>query len=139
MRLPWKYFKKDVKESLISYFSTGLEQTGSVRFSGTLRIDGAFTGEIYEKDTPDTLIIGKYGCVSAKVSVSFLFLEGHLQGDVEVKEKAHIASTATFKGSLKTPIMKIEEGATVEGQINWGRSEERNESRTSESVVQQVS
>ena len=120
--------KNPFKNESISYFSKSLTNEGKVKFSGTLRIDGIFEGEI-EGQYPivhdstsgnmlDLLIVGKSGSVKGKVSVQMLVVEGKISGDIFVTEKAVILSSAEFKGSLITPIIRVEEGAKIEGSIN---------------------
>jgi len=90
------------------------EFEGLLSFEGTVRIDGAFQGEI---KTEDCLIIGETGRVNAEIEVGRLIVMGELSGNVRAGEKVEIMPTGKVYGNLATPVMVLQDGGTLEGKV----------------------
>jgi cytoskeletal protein CcmA (bactofilin family) len=123
------FFFSEKNPREISYFSEGLINEGKIKFSGTLKIDGQFTGEIEGLSSEaggllstDFLIIGPTAKVKGKISVSKLEVYGTLEGDIFVTGKITIFKSGTVKGSLVSPVVSIQEGATVEMSLNQNKT-----------------
>ena len=124
MKNPFKF--RNRADERISYFSKELLNEGKIKFSGIFRVDGTFVGEIIAQAQADgqnavtngLLIVGKSGVVRGKIHVQRLLVEGEISGDIVVREKAEILSSAVFRGFLVTPTIRVEEGAKIEGAIN---------------------
>lgn len=97
-----------------AFLGNGAEFEGLLCFDGTVRIDGLFKGEI---QTNDCLIIGDTGKVEAEIQVGHLVVMGKLTGNVKAGHKVEIASTGHVHGDLISPILVIQEGAVLEGNI----------------------
>jgi len=119
------------KEEVVSYISRESVYEGKIIFSGTLRVDGVFSGYI-EKDSinESTLLVGKLGRVSGKVTVDKLNVEGAVEGDFWVSQKAEFIIGSKFKGKIFTPVLIVQEGATIEGSINVDEKVEESEQVT---------
>lgn len=105
------------KDEINAFLGTGTTYQGKLHFQGSVRIDGTFKGEVESKGT---LVIGKEAKVEAQVNVGQMIVSGHIQGEISATEKVVLHRTANLVGHLKTPVLVIEEGAVLEGQITMG-------------------
>ncbi len=115
------------KDEINAFLGSGTSYEGKLSFQGSVRIDGAFTGEITSEGT---LIVGKDAKVQGQLRVGQLIISGGFQGDVHAAKKVVLHKTANLLGSVQTPSLVIEEGAVMEGQVMMG-SEERQTSKES--------
>lgn len=92
---------------------------GKLVFDGIVRIDGKFSGEIHTKGK---LVIGEGALVEAKSEVGALVLNGEYKGDIVAGEKVEISRTGKLTGTLKTPVLVIEEGGTFDGTCEMNRT-----------------
>ncbi len=86
---------------------------GCLQFEGLGRIDGRFKGEIY---TPDTLIIGEGAEVSGKIEAEVVVIMGHYEGEIFATHRVEIFPPAIVKGTIRTAVLQLEEGAIFEGK-----------------------
>lgn len=107
------------KDEINAFLGAGTTYQGKLNFQGSVRIDGIFTGEITSEGT---LIVGKDAKVNGEVFVNQLVLSGQIEGEIVAKKKVVLHKTANLVGSLNTPVLVIEEGAKVEGQVTMGKS-----------------
>lgn len=92
---------------------------GKLVFDGIVRIDGKFSGEIHTKGK---LVIGEGALVEAKSEVGALVLNGEYKGDIVAGEKVEISRTGKLTGTLKTPVLVIEEGGIFDGTCEMNRT-----------------
>ena len=90
------------------------ELTGTIKTSGSVRIDGKFKGEIF---TTADVVIGDQGEVTAEIHAVNLTIAGKVEGNVEVKGRLEIVPTGRLLGNATVGVLVIEEGARLEGQI----------------------
>ncbi|MDD4951685.1 MAG: polymer-forming cytoskeletal protein [Desulfovibrionaceae bacterium] len=117
--------KQDLSEEqaaseLNAFLGEGTGYDGHLRFSGTVRIDGAFKGEITSEGD---LVLGKSAMVEGRIEVGGLYSNGRISGDVIAGRKAVLRSNAALSGSLRAPSLVVEEGAVVEGDIFMSAAE----------------
>ncbi|MCK9240175.1 polymer-forming cytoskeletal protein [Desulfocurvus sp.] len=105
------------RDEINAFLGTGTTYQGRLDFQGSVRIDGTFKGEVASQGT---LVIGKDANVDGTVNVGQLIISGRLQGEIVAKDKVILHKTANVVGSLSTPVLVIEEGAVLEGQITMG-------------------
>ncbi len=105
--------KKKEVEDIKAFLGQGAEFEGKLIFSGSVRIDGKFHGEIFGQGT---LVVGQGAVVKANIAVKSVYISGDVQGDIEVNEKMNIHSTGKFSGNVRTPIFIMEEGAFFDGR-----------------------
>lgn len=116
-----KASKPPVKSAdLSAYIDEGSEIEGKYRFSGTLMLNGKFSGEI---QTQDTLIIGEKGVVNAIVRAGTVIISGEVVGNVNATERVELRGTARVFGDVEAPVVIVEEGVLFEGhcRMNKGR------------------
>jgi cytoskeletal protein CcmA (bactofilin family) len=90
----------------------GASFEGQLSFEGTVRIGGKFRGEIFTKDT---LIISEDAEVEAQIEADTVILSGFVKGNIFARRKVIMYPPATFKGTVTTPSLKIDEGVLFEG------------------------
>jgi cytoskeletal protein CcmA (bactofilin family) len=85
---------------------------GKLVFSGSVRIDGKFTGEIA---TDDVLLVSETAEVIASLNVGALVLNGTLRGNVRAKRVVELHAPARLYGDIETPSLVIHHGVMFEG------------------------
>jgi cytoskeletal protein CcmA (bactofilin family) len=90
---------------------------GELAFQGGVRIDGSFEGSI---STPGKVFVSREGKVKAEVKAGTLVVEGSLEGNAIVKERAELRATCRYTGDLKTSKLQVLEGATFHGRCEVG-------------------
>ena len=110
----WKE-KTDVKKNdaeIKAYMGEDTNFNGLLNFTGTVRIDGKFEGQVI---TEDTLIIGETGHLTAEISAGTVICMGYVEGTVMASQKIEIHSTSKVVGSIKSPALHIELGGVFDG------------------------
>ena len=92
----------------------GASFEGEMRFQGTARLSGAFTGRIYGEEG-STLIIESTALVSGSAAVDHLILQGRFDGELKAKKSVLIEPSSRFKGEVEAPSLSVKEGARFEG------------------------
>ena len=109
----WKE-KTDVKKNdaeIKAYMGEDTIFNGLLNFTGTVRIDGKFEGQVI---TEDTLIIGETGHLTAEISAGTVICMGYVEGTV-MAQKVEIHSTSKVVGNIKSPALNIELGGVFDG------------------------
>ena len=85
---------------------------GRLSFEGTVRIGGEFKGEII---TNDTLVINPGARVEAQIEADTIIVSGSVEGHVFAKKRVVMHPPATFKGTVTSPSLRIDEGVVFQG------------------------
>ena len=110
----WKE-KTDMKKNdaqIKAYMGEDTIFNGLLNYTGTVRIDGKFEGQV---TTNDTLIIGETGHLMAEISAGTVICMGYVEGTVMATQKIEIHSTSKVVGSIKSPALHIELGGVFDG------------------------
>ena len=110
----WKE-KKDMKKNdaeIKAYMGEDTVFNGLLNYSGTVRIDGKFEGQVI---TEDTLIIGETGHLMAEISAGIIICMGYVEGNLMASQKIEIHSTSKVVGNIKSPALNIELGGVFDG------------------------
>ncbi len=97
----------------------GTSFDGRLTFEGTVRIGGQFRGEIF---TNDTLVINPGAQVEAQIEADTVIISGAVRGNIFARRKVIMHPPATFKGTVTTPSLRIDEGVVFEGASYMPRS-----------------
>ena len=89
--------KKEIE--IKAFLGEGTEFEGKLIFTGAVRLDGKFKGEILGKGT---LVVGQGARIEANINVDSLMVGGDVRGAVEVRERMEIDTTGKFYGNIKT-------------------------------------
>ena len=113
--------KKKEAEEIKAFLGQGAEFIGKLIFSGSVRIDGNFQGEIFGQGS---LVVGEGALVKADIAVKSVYISGDVQGNIDVKEKFSIHPTGKFLGDVHTPVFVMEEGAFFDGRSHMAEAVE---------------
>jgi len=105
------------RDEINAFLGAGTNYHGKLHFQGAVRIDGNFQGEVVSEGT---LVIGQDAVVDGQVQVGQLVLSGRIKGEVEAKNKVVLHKTANLQGNIRTPVLVVEEGAVLEGELVMG-------------------
>lgn len=101
-----------------AFLEEGCEFDGKLNFSGVVRLNGRFRGDI---DSEDTLIIGETALIEGNVRVGFAIIGGKVVGDITTKHCTEILASGLIEGSVTSPSLISHEGAQMLGQVNVQR------------------
>jgi cytoskeletal protein CcmA (bactofilin family) len=92
--------------------ASGIEITGSIRFSNDMIIDGKIEGEIISEKGRVT--IGENAMIKGNVKV-FGKVEGKITG-----ERCELKAKSRLDGDIKAKMFSMEEGAQLSGRTEIG-------------------
>jgi cytoskeletal protein CcmA (bactofilin family) len=96
-----------------SVFAAGFKFEGRVT-GDSVRVLGAFSGElVLEGD----LAIGEAACVGGTVTARSVTIAGGFEGEIRAQRIA-FGGSAQARGRFFAPVLRLDEGATVEGAFN---------------------
>jgi cytoskeletal protein CcmA (bactofilin family) len=104
---------KTPKEEINAFLGKDTEFEGKFSFTGAVRIDGKFTGEI---ESSGTLIVGETATIESRIHVADMIISGEVNGDVVAENKIEISVPGKLFGNIQTPKLVIEEGVIFEGK-----------------------
>lgn len=97
-----------------AFVGKGVEFKGTISYSGTVKIDGYLDGEIH---TDGVLLIGEEAVIQAKITAGTIVSKGKVTGDIIAKECVKLRAPAVMNGSVKTPILSMEDGVLFNGAL----------------------
>ena|SRR5690349_1009120 len=98
---------------LTALLGRGTRFDGKLYFTGRLRIDGNFSGEIRSEDV---LVIGDGAEVTAEIDVDTVIVRGGtVTGNVRAKTAIELYVPARIIGNLRSPSIFIDKGVKIEG------------------------
>ncbi len=98
--------------SVDSYFGDGVRMDGTLKFKGTIRFDGEFTGKVL---TDGVFVVGKSGNVNAEVNAGHVLNMGRLTGRIKAGRKVSMLRDSYTGCAIDTPALRTEEGAIFRG------------------------
>lgn len=100
------------KDEINAFLGRNTEFEGILSFSGTIRIDGRFKGEIL---ADGTLIVGDSAVLEADIRAPHLVVCGEIRGNLYASEKVEIHPPGKVFGNLQSPVVVMDEGVVFEG------------------------
>ncbi len=98
---------------LTSLLGPGTRFEGKLAFEGSVRIDGAFKGDIR---SDDTLIVGDGADVEAEIDVATVIVRGGaIRGNIRARTAIEIHAPAKVVGNLHSPSLFIDRGVEFQG------------------------
>ena len=94
---------------------------GDLKSGGDVVIEGEVMGSL---TTKGDLRVGEQASIDADVTAVNAHISGQLKGNLTVAEKLELSSSARISGDVNTKILIVESGATVNGLIVMGDSNE---------------
>lgn len=96
-----------------SVISSEVEITGTIKSSGSVRIDGKLEGEL--QCTGDA-VIGKSAQIKGNLNVTSISVEGTVNGNIIAKDRIELKSSARVLGDIKSKRLSVEDGVTFIGR-----------------------
>lgn len=113
-----KMFAKRNNSDIDTLVGPNTRVSGDVEFSGGFHVNGYIKGNIAAStDSESVLTISKEGTVEGSVSVPHVILHGTVRGDVTVRERVNLGSTARVVGNVYYKSIKMDEGAEINGKL----------------------
>jgi len=113
-------------DEVIAFVGKGVEFKGVITYNGTVRIDGRLDGEIH---TAGVLMVGQEAVITAKVTAGTVISRGHITGDIVAAGRVRLLAPAILNGSVKTPLLSMEEGVLFNGSLEMAKAEPPQEVR----------
>ena len=104
---------------LSAYIDEASEIEGKYTFSGTVMLNGKFTGEIF---SDGTLIIGDKGVINATVRAGIVLVSGEITGNVLATERVELRGTARVFGDIEAPVIVVDEGVLFDGHCRMTKN-----------------
>lgn len=90
---------------------------GDFQSQGNVLIEGVVEGSL---KTERDLRVGERARISADVSAANATIAGEVRGNVVVAERLELEPTARLYGDVRTKILVVASGATVNGKLTMG-------------------
>lgn len=103
-----------------AFLGEGTSFSGTLRFEGTVRLDGQFEGDV---SGGDLLIIGETATVRADIKVGSLVVGGRVEGNIVARKRVEILPTAQVSGTIKTSSLVVCDGAVLNASCEMRREE----------------
>jgi cytoskeletal protein CcmA (bactofilin family) len=97
--------------------STGIEITGSIRFSNDMIIDGKVEGEI--TSDKGRVTIGENASIKGDVTAGDVKVYGRVEGKI-TSERCELKNKSRINGDIKSKVFSMEEGAQLSGRTEIG-------------------
>lgn len=95
---------------------------GSLVAKGSLRVEGGFEGDV--SDAVD-VEVGAKGRVIGNVAAETIVIAGEVVGDVVASRSVELLASGRLTGDVRTPKLKIDEGAFFDGSCAMGAGEDK--------------
>lgn len=103
----------------VTVIAKGVRIEGDFGGEGDMRIDGEVAGKV---TVGGTLTVGPEASIKAEVKAGSLVVFGFIEGNAQVTDRVDLKATAKVKGDVKTKIMAMEPGASLEGNASIGQA-----------------
>ena len=108
------------RDKFIAFLGRETEFEGKLTFSGTIRIDGHFRGEILAEGN---LLVGEDGIVEANIHISNIVINGEVHGNIIADQRVDIRAPGKVFGDILAPVIVMEEGVLFEGNCRMHQVE----------------
>ena len=112
---------KDLAQTPDTTLGKGTNFDGVMRFKDSLKIDGAFAGEI---SSPGYLHIENGAVVNADIRVASLVIGGVVRGNIEASDSVEMLASGKVYGNIRTAKLKIADGVVFDGKCEMIRNNE---------------
>ena len=96
-----------------SVIGADLEITGTIKGSGSVRIDGKLEGEL---NCNGDAAVGKDAKIKGNLTVTSATIEGTINGNVTAKDRIELKSSARVTGDIRAKRLSVEDGVTFIGR-----------------------
>lgn len=117
----WGLKMRKNRDQINAFLGKDTEFEGKLSFTGTVRIDGRFKGDILAKGT---LIIGETAVIDSQIQVSHAVICGEVRGDISAEKKIEIHTPGKVFGNIQAPVVTIDEGVIFDGNCQMQKLNE---------------
>lgn len=93
---------------------------GKINASGTVRIDGKYTGDIF---TDGDVIIGENGVINGNINAGDVSISGKVDGNILCRGLLEILPTGHLDGDIEVKKISISDGAVFKGKCSMNPEE----------------
>jgi len=93
---------------------------GTLHSQGNVLVEGCFEGELEAKET---IWVEEGARTKGQLRSKDAVISGSSDGQVDCQHRLQITKSASVSGQIKTPVLVIEEGATINCRFSMARSE----------------
>ncbi len=115
---PDKPVNETPNQPSITIISEGSLIKGSIQVKSDFRLAGIIEGNILSEGK---CIIASSARVVGDISSPDSDIAGAVNGNLVISQRLILRKTAVIKGDIRTNVLLVEEGATIDGTINMGR------------------
>ena len=112
---------KKNQDQINAFLGKDTEFEGKLSFSGAVRIDGRFKGEIL---TEGTLIVGETALLECDIQTAYISISGEIRGNIDAQNRIEIHAPGRVFGNISAPTITIDEGAIFEGSCRMQKKAE---------------
>lgn len=100
------------REEVNAFLGNETSFEGKLNYSGAVRLDGRFKGEIHSEDV---LIVGETAKIEGEIRVGIAIIQGEVIGNITTKEKVELRHPGRVVGNITSPTVVIDDGAVFDG------------------------
>ena len=119
-------------EAVISIIGSGMSLEGDTETDGSLRIEGTVRGNVR---AGKSVVIGKDGLVDGSIFTQDAVIAGRVSGGIHAVSRLELQATSIVAGEIEAPLMQVEEGAQVQGQVAVGEAGKKAASQAAEAQI----
>lgn len=116
----------------VNLIGQGTVIDGVLRSEGSISISGRVIGEVHAQGK---VTIEKVGTVEGEVEADSADIGGQVKGDLVIKDRLLLRTTARVEGNIKTERLIMEEGAVFDGHCDMGPVAKKTSSGSGPKVV----
>lgn len=105
------------REGVISIIGPGMRVLGDCDTEGTLRIEGTVDGTVR---AGKAVVVGKDGVVEGDIHTQDAVVGGRVNGSLIAESRLELQATCVVEGEIHARRIKLEEGGTVNGNVQIG-------------------
>ena len=116
------YLNKEIKEPIKTIkinssliIGEGATIKGEIIEENEITVNGSVDGDIQCKN----LIVGKTGSIKGKIKADTLYVEGSIEGEINVKELLKLMSSSYVSGKISYGSLQINEGGKLLGELEF--------------------
>ena len=112
----WKRRKmKKASAHIDAFLGKDTDFEGKLSFTGTVRIDGLFKGEIF---TEGTLIVGETAVVQSDIHASRIIIKGEVRGNIFASNRIEMLAPGKVFGNIEAPTITMDDGVLFKGNCH---------------------
>ena len=106
---------KTIKINSSLIIGEGATIKGEIVEENEITVNGSVDGDIQCKN----LIVGKTGSIKGKIKADTLYVEGSIEGEINVKELLKLMSSSYVSGKISYGSLQINEGGKLLGELEF--------------------